>query len=806
MPAVPFACLTLLLHQGGVVGPQDSLAQGTALLAAEDWEGTLALLEPAADSLISGWSEAEQAHARLLVLQAAAGGEEMDKAVRAAEALWAGVGGGEPPAWAADVHWTCLSIGHHLPDALTARSWFQRADAWADSLPNSDALRAGKILFGVAEQELGHYLEAERLFVRAALLAAEAGDVGRKAEAERLLASLLVDVGRPEEASLRFETCVAAFAAAELPMVEVQALGMWAWCEWDLGHHDAAAALVAAMLARETELDPNSLRLARTLEAELANAAGRYADARRAARQALAAIGLGTDPERRIQPILALAHANLAEGDFAAVEAHLSEISSIFELPNTARRGDAASHQRARYADAGRLAQDLAAARLAGAAGPDERNLLLLGGWTEVSRWKARGLLDRLAGPAAISPSEPAAAWLARLGRHRPNATLLEYAFGRDRLYVWRWHRSAAELFDLGPRAPIVSAVRRYREHLADPALAATLAEIVSTGLELHNLLIQPCMPADAGTLLVAPDGELASIPFGALISAAGAPAAELKGFAQVRFLADDHAISQMPAGAAAAMLAARSVPNSSEPRGVLALANPEFPDARWKALPGTAAEADALRVLRPTARILTRAQATRGAFLAEDLRDYGIVHFATHGTVHPFDCRYSRIACAGSGEASDLTLADVLGCQFDGALVVLSACDTGGGMLLRGEGVQSLADAFLRAGAGGVVASLWPVRDDESARLMASFYAGLLHGSVPIEEALRSAELELAGRSSEPLTASRSRGVTRNESSVPEGGRLLTRGPNSAPLAGHPGIWSPFVYYGPGGTPPPTR
>jgi CHAT domain-containing protein len=91
--------------------------------------------------------------------------------------------------------------------------------------------------------------------------------------------------------------------------------------------------------------------------------------------------------------------------------------------------------------------------------------------------------------------------------------------------------------------------------------------------------------------------------------------------------------------------------------------------------------------------------------------------------------------------------------------VVVLSGCATGDGSTLRGEGVLGLTYGFLANGSGAVVASLWPVEDASTARLMSEFYrAYRVHGNAA--KALRAAQLR--ARANQPAAAAWSSFVVR--------------------------------------------
>ena len=88
------------------------------------------------------------------------------------------------------------------------------------------------------------------------------------------------------------------------------------------------------------------------------------------------------------------------------------------------------------------------------------------------------------------------------------------------------------------------------------------------------------------------------------------------------------------------------------------------------------------------------------------------------------------------------LTASEVEELQLQANVTVLSACQTGAGDLVTGEGVLGLSRAFLVAGSKAVVVSLWSVASKETKQLMVSFYSHLQAGLDPAV-ALRKAKLD---------------------------------------------------------------
>jgi CHAT domain-containing protein/Tfp pilus assembly protein PilF len=140
---------------------------------------------------------------------------------------------------------------------------------------------------------------------------------------------------------------------------------------------------------------------------------------------------------------------------------------------------------------------------------------------------------------------------------------------------------------------------------------------------------------------------------------------------------------------------------------------------------------------------------ASRETALSNDLGQYRIVHFATHGLLdneHPelSGLVLSLVDQEGKPKDGFLDLEDVYNLTLPSDLVVLSACETGLGKQITGEGLVGLTRGFMYAGATRVVASLWRVDDAATAELMKGFYRGMLKEGLPPAASLRQAQLEM--------------------------------------------------------------
>src|SRR5882724_7283663 len=167
--------------------------------------------------------------------------------------------------------------------------------------------------------------------------------------------------------------------------------------------------------------------------------------------------------------------------------------------------------------------------------------------------------------------------------------------------------------------------------------------------------------------------------------------------------------------------------------------------------LPAYREEADAILAVAPWGTGL-RAEgfdASRATIAGTDLGQYRIVHFATHGFVdyqHPelSGLVLSLVDIKGNPQDGFLRMHDIYNLKLPVDLVVLSACNTGLGKDVKGEGLIGLTRGFMYAGARGVVASLRKVDDDATAELMKHFYEGMFTRGLSPAAALRDAQLTM--------------------------------------------------------------
>jgi CHAT domain-containing protein len=380
---------------------------------------------------------------------------------------------------------------------------------------------------------------------------------------------------------------------------------------------------------------------------------------------------------------------------------------------------------------------------------------------------------------------------------------LLEYALGAERSYLWVVSRSKVTAYELPKRVILEEASTRVHDLLIarqpvpgesasqyQKRVASADSGYGEAAAALGQMLLGQ-IASQLGTkrLLISSDGALQYIPFEALSvpgrrdgpALAGDAAAD--GFAPLIL---DHEIVNLPSVSVLAALRHETLKPTT--KTVIVLADPIFErgDPRLAAtdnananadkvtenlklsrvligvgelesnvpitrLPSTLREAKAILAVTPAGqgKMVTGFEANRALAMSPELGQYRIVHFATHGIVDGENPELSglilsRLDRQGNQQDGFLHLRDIYDLDLNADLVVLSACRTGLGKSVKGEGLVGLTQGFMYAGARSMVGSLWKVDDEATAELMGRFYAGMLKDEMSPAAALRAAKVAM--------------------------------------------------------------
>jgi CHAT domain-containing protein/Tfp pilus assembly protein PilF len=373
---------------------------------------------------------------------------------------------------------------------------------------------------------------------------------------------------------------------------------------------------------------------------------------------------------------------------------------------------------------------------------------------------------------------------------------LLEYALGEKRGYLWLVSQRSIDSYELPPRAEVEAATRRVYELLtARPKRGTPLdPQLIAQAKTLSRMLLGPVASRLGGKrLVVVAPGALSYLPFAALPE----PGDEKRPAGDYEPLIAKHEVVSVPSASVLSVIRRETAGRQRAAKSVAVLADPVFEESDPRlasakngnssgetlAVPAADAESSELtRAIRTMNFSDARAGFTRLAFsrqeaqsiialtprgtglkatdfsasrdlvMSRQLSQYRILHFATHGLLNSerpelSGLVFSLIDQEGRPQDGFLRLHEIYNLQLNADLVVLSACETGLGKEIKGEGLIGLTRGFMYAGAPRVVASLWNVDDLATAELMKLFYQRMLKDGLPAGAALRAAQLELSGQ-----------------------------------------------------------
>lgn len=351
----------------------------------------------------------------------------------------------------------------------------------------------------------------------------------------------------------------------------------------------------------------------------------------------------------------------------------------------------------------------------------------------------------------------------------------LEYFVGQESSFLFVVTREGLTSYRIPPAEKLSGQVRSLREVLRQPN-SLQLPRFRKEARELYEELLAPAAKilARKSDLLISPDGPLHLLPFEVLLTGEGG-----RSFADIPYLLRTHAVSYTPSASVLGGLSRLGPADRKVSKVFIGFADPALasnplpPQTRSASpdlpqLPGTRDEVRAIADLYPKEQVAlymgdlaTEENVKSNQFLERAPR----IHFATHGLFYEDRPERSALVLTPPGPDSSedgyLRVNEIFNLKLGADLLVLSACETGRGKDVRGEGLVGLTRAFLYAGARSLVVSLWPVQDTTTPELMVGFYSHLAPGQSKAQ-ALRQAKLQMI-----------------------EEGR------------GHPYYWAPFVLAG---------
>lgn len=344
------------------------------------------------------------------------------------------------------------------------------------------------------------------------------------------------------------------------------------------------------------------------------------------------------------------------------------------------------------------------------------------------------------------------------------NTALLEYFFGKDHLYVILIREDTLIYRQLPAVDKTWISTFRQGIYWQNPHHRDQIDSVSyeDYAYQLFQVLLHPIFEELPRHLIIIPDGPLAYVPFGSLLKEP-VLTSRIGYWGTYPYLIRDKTISY--AFSATLWLEALNTHLKPAEKPFLGIApyaqkgkttifqENQLPapgviyrsdSEQFSPLPSSKEELKQIQKIIG-GEIWIDQEARRNDWIKEAPK-FLFIHLATHGKIFDQHPDLNRIYFAETIDSMDqefLTLADLYGIQLNAEMAVLSACETGMGKLLPGEGIASLARGFTYAGAKSVVSTLWKVDDPMTKELMIAFYQNLDTG-MDKASALREAKLTI--------------------------------------------------------------
>ncbi|UCE42022.1 MAG: CHAT domain-containing protein [Candidatus Aminicenantes bacterium] len=327
------------------------------------------------------------------------------------------------------------------------------------------------------------------------------------------------------------------------------------------------------------------------------------------------------------------------------------------------------------------------------------------------------------------------------------------YIVGNQYSYGFAISKNDIKIFPIPAKSELQDLVAAHLQIITDKD-----SSNFKLGKDLFEILVHPGLDDKTKKMIFIPDDVLHFLPFETLLTQQNTP----------HWLIEDYKIAYAPSISSYREIIRRKDKDASRQGSyLLAFGDPDFGPMESETdgedifqnfyssnafnfyrLKYSGTEIDRISSLFKQKRtdVFIREEATEEQLKNLELDKYKIIHFATHSLIDDKKpARSSIVLSLGDDTEEDgfVQMREIYNLKLNADLVTLSACQTGLGQYIRGEGIEGLNRAFFFAGSSSVLMSLWAVNDQATYQLMERFYTHL-RSSKQIASSLRKAKLEM--------------------------------------------------------------
>lgn len=332
----------------------------------------------------------------------------------------------------------------------------------------------------------------------------------------------------------------------------------------------------------------------------------------------------------------------------------------------------------------------------------------------------------------------------------KEGAILIAYFVSFDTVYAFVVQKSKAELQKLQSLSNLKTDLNLFWKSLLNPSTQEYTPQkaFEQFNTRAHNLykkLLAPILTPNNKQLFIIQDEQLSFLPFVALLKQPSL--ATTPNYLELDYLVYHYEFNY----SYSAQLLLHNLEQNISPKlspflGIAPFSEEDLQDS-FAILPSSKKEIETIHQ-KLGGNIFMSNKAVINTFQTHSTAS--IIHIASHAIVDAQKPDYSFIAFANN---EHLNAFEIQNMPIQANLVVLSACETGVGQFVEGEGSLSLARSFMYNNVPSVVMTLWKVRDQSSLLLMQHFYENLINGETK-SAALQAAQKEYLSKNADQQTA----------------------------------------------------